>query len=196
LSQQIRIYLDLIILDSAGCIYSHKSHDVACVKIGSIYIEENLKKLDLIQGVRIQRAPGSDLLCVNIKSTKTYKEVLEANEVFLFGYPVSIGIRNMAQIDYSRPLLRKGIVAGKNDSLMTIIIDCISNKGNSGGPVVEVERVSATKISFKVIGLVSESVPLAETWVNKTYGYGYYTFSNSGYTVLVPIDKILELIYH
>jgi hypothetical protein len=49
--------------------------------------------------------------------------------------------------------------------------------------------------SFKIIGLVSSFVPFQEEWENKTYRYTYVGISNSGYTVIVPIDAVLELVW-
>jgi hypothetical protein len=91
-------------------------------------------------------------------------------------------------------LLRKGIIAGKNPSRRTIILDCPSYYGNSGGPVVQAERLGLGKTEFKIIGIVSQFVPFKETWVNVTHKMSHWEISNSGYTVVMPIDLVLDLI--
>ena len=114
--------------------------------------------------------------------------------MYVFGYPTSLGIKEIPQIDPLRPLLRFGIIAGTNPARKSIILDCPSYPGNSGGPVLEVEEVDLVNRRFRVIGVVSQFVPFAETWVNKTHHYQNLTISNSGYTVAVSMDPVLDLI--
>jgi hypothetical protein len=75
-------------------------------------------------------------------------------------------------------------VAGKNEATRrAIIIDCPSYPGNSGGPAVEIdERGFQSRLT--VIGVVVEWVPLV------TQG----GLANSGYTVLAPMDGVLDLV--
>jgi hypothetical protein len=68
------------------------------------------------------------------KDIKYFKDVNVGNEVYAFGYPTSITSVN-PWLNIKLPLLRKGIVAGKNELLNAII-------GNSGGLVMEGETFS------------------------------------------------------
>ena len=113
----------------------------------------------------------------------------------MFGYPTSLtgGIR--AIFNPSEPLLRKGIVAGINLGKRTIIIDCPSYFGNSGGPVVQIDHPALNVTRFQIIGLVSGFVPFQEEWENKTLKYSHVIKSNSGYTVVEPSDSALELVW-
>jgi RNA polymerase sigma factor (sigma-70 family) len=104
----------------------------------------------------------------------------------VMAYPISIGI-DPNQIEYDLPLLRKGIVAGKNPKNRTIIIDCAAYQGNSGGPVFVRENDK-----FRIIGIVTEFVPFRELWENRMFHYYNMQMSNSGYAVVVPIDSILN----
>jgi hypothetical protein len=113
----------------------------------------------------------------------------------MFGYPISLTGPISAIFDPSEPLLRKGIVAGANLGRKTIIIDCPSYFGNSGGPVIQVDHPSFGVTRFRVIGLVSGFVPFQEEWENKTMRYSHVIKSNSGYTVVEPIDIALELVW-
>ena len=106
----------------------------------------------------------------------------------------TLGIKDIPQIDPLRPLLRFGIIAGTNPSNKTIILDCPAYPGNSGGPVVEVEQVNISTYDLRIIGVVSQFVPFAETWVNVTHKYQNLTISNSGYAIAVSMDPVLELI--
>jgi hypothetical protein len=118
--------------------------------------------------------------------------VLTANDVFIFGFPTSIGLKAIPQIDYLRPLLRAGVIAGTNEQAKTIILDCPAYGGNSGGPVLEIEEEDFVK-KFRVIGVVSQFVPVAETWRNMTHGYNNTNISNSGYAIAIPMDFVLDL---
>ena len=174
----------------------HKTHDAAIVRIADVVSQEDGQqyKLAYVEGVKKLVHSKSRLVMGDILKTRPFEKVLISNDVFLFGYPTSIGIKETAQIDPQRPLLRKGIIAGKNTSKRTIIIDCPTYFGNSGGPVMMVEQVSLTKTKFPIIGLVSEFVPFKETWVNVTHKISHWEISNSGYSVVTPIDAVLELL--
>jgi len=171
---------------------------VAIVEIAKMEITKGQKKLNIYHNAVKQKVSKLDLLSCFIEkehsTTKIYKDVLVGNEAFVFGYPTSIGLKEIPQINYIRPLLRKGTIAGKNDKMKTIILDCPTYYGNSGGPVVEVERIGAFNTQFRVIGLISQFVPFAEIWINATQKYSYKQLSNSGYTIVIPIDFVIELI--
>jgi hypothetical protein len=42
--------------------------------------------------------------------------------------------------------------------------------------------------------VLTEFIPYTETWENKTNKLTHVELSNSGYSVVTPIDKVLELI--
>ena len=144
-----------------------------------------------VDGVNVQRSSPSGILGVARDTVKQYDDVLVGNEIIVFGYPNSIGLQQIPQIDPLRPLLRKGIVAGKNPSLRTIIIDVPSFPGNSGGPVVQIIDHGFQK-KFEVIGIVSQFVPFDNSRFNLNLGEKI-TILNSEYSVLSPMDAVLEL---
>ncbi len=183
-----RLSLDFAALESNGSVAAHHTHDVAVVKIGLHTTDQRWKP---VAGARIV-SDAADLVYISGKeSTKEYADVLIANDVFLFGYPSSIGMKHLPQLDYDRPLLRKGIIAGKNDSSKTLILDCPVYHGNSGGPVIEVAPPY-----LRLVGVVSEFVPVAETWLNTMHKYTNTTITNSGYSIAEPVDFIFELLEH
>ncbi|MCK4820409.1 trypsin-like peptidase domain-containing protein [bacterium] len=190
------IQLNLPILFAAKKIRKHSIEDVATVYIADAAenVDTGPRKLNLVPGVSIIEKAPSGILGVGVDTVKHFENVLTANTIYVFGYPTSLGIKEIPQLDPFRPLLRFGIVAGTNPARKTIILDCPSYPGNSGGPVLEVERVGLTNQRFRVIGVVSQFVPFAETWVNITHKYQNLTISNSGYTVAVSMDPVLELI--
>jgi S1-C subfamily serine protease len=189
------IQLDLKALVESKRVRKHPSEDVAVVFIAMSKEnpETGQRPLSVVPGVVvIQKAP-SGILGVNSGSVKPFKDVLTANPIYVFGYPTSLGKEGIQQIDPLRPLLRFGIVAGTNPDRKTIILDCPSYPGNSGGPVLEVEHVDLGKKKFKVIGVVSHFIPFSESRVNITHKDKNLTISNFGYTVAVSMDAVIEL---
>jgi hypothetical protein len=126
---------------------------------------------------------------------RRFSDVLVGNDVILFGYPTSLGIPQRPQFDTHRPLLRKGVVAGLNLQKRAIILDCPVYQGNSGGPVIEIEMDDKKLLTwhFYIIGVVSEFVPFEDVWLNLRERYFNTTMLNSGYSVVVPMDFVLEI---
>jgi len=187
-----RLLLDLSVIK----ILAHPTSDVAAIHLGDI--KENTEKgnwtLHYINGVTQIQAGKSGTVNVNAKmATKRIKDVLISNDVYLYGYPTSLGLKESPQFDFSKPLLRKGIVANIYKPQGTIILDCPSFPGNSGGPVVEVEQ-EGFQSNHKVIGIISQFIPYVQNWVNQSNGLVNTELINSGYSVSVSIDKVFETI--
>jgi hypothetical protein len=123
-----------------------------------------------------------------------YDQVLIGNDVFVLGFPTSIGEDNYPQFDYEQPLVKKGIIAGKNKYKRTLILDCIVHFGNSGGPVIEVLKENGIFNSYKLIGIVTEFIPFVETWTNNKTNSKNTTITNSNYSVVSPCDGIFDLL--
>jgi len=134
-------------------------------------------------------------MCPETLMMKYPEESFVGNDVFLVGFPASIGISELPQIDSTRPLLRKGIVAGLNQSRRTIILDCPVYQGNSGGPVVTKEQVNINTWYFPILGIAVEWVPFRDVWESKRFKYTNQTLSNSGYAVVEPAEAILEMVW-
>jgi len=160
------------------------THDVVIIKFFDV------KTAKFCEGITVDKQSKSGIIGVSLGSIKKFDEVLISNEVFVMGYPSSIGLKQTPQIDYNKPLLRNGIVAGKNKDRKIIILDAEVYPGNSGGPVIKVTRESLADISYSVIGLVSEFVPFA----HKTVSRKDSILNNSGYSIVTPIDPVLELL--
>ncbi len=190
------VQLDLPTLSAAKRIRKHSTEDVAIIYIADA--EENpgtgSKSLRTVPGASLTEKTPSGILSVSLDNVKSFDKIWTANTIYMFGYPTSLSIKGDPQIDPVRPLLRFGIVAGTNPARKTIILDCPSYPGNSGGPVLEVEKIDLVNLRFHVIGVVSQFVPFAEPLVNPTRDSKSLTISNSGYTVAVSMDPVLELI--
>jgi hypothetical protein len=165
--------------------------DIVLIEVGKI--AENGTTIDFAPGTQKLSLHDPRIVVVPTENLKKFSEVLVSNEVFILGYPSSLGIKGNPQIETKKPLLRKGIIAGKNDSNETIILDCPVYFGNSGGIAIEVEQTQGFEKKFHIIGVVSQFLPFVEELKSLQLGYTNCNFENSGYSVAVPIDTLFEL---
>ena len=178
--------LDLKALGDNGDIKIDNLHDVAVVRVAMVTGQGAAMTSRPMPGVVMRSVPKSGYVTAGTHTVKRFAEVLVSNEVIVFGYPSSLGVPNIPQLDYSRPLLRKGIIAGTNEALKSIVLDCPVYPGNSGGPVVEVTR-DGTGTRFRIIGVIIQFVPFAQ-------GDAANVLSNSGYAVAAGMDAVLDLV--
>lgn len=183
----IEFFMDLTKLN----IRENNLSDIALIEVAKISTENHITHW--LEGVKKSKTNSkSNFVVVPPRNLKKFNDVLVSNDVFILGYPSSLGGLSNTQIEPKKPLLRKGIIAGKNMANGTIILDCPVYFGNSGGMAIEVEDVSS-EIRYRVIGVVSQFVPFVEELKSKQLGYTNLNFENSGYSIVVPIDAILEL---
>lgn len=196
--------LDLSVLQKNGDVKAHPSRDVAAVRLfsvtkpadsppapGSAQGPAPPRRILSLPGVTVESMAKDGILGVDIGSIKPFNRVLVGNDVVLFGYPTSLGLKQTPQLDPRRPLLRKGIVAGTDPSNESIVLDCPVYFGNSGGPVLELDRVGFMT-HLVIIGVVSQYVPFVEVGGSNTVAM--QVMANSGYSIATPMDFVLELI--
>jgi Trypsin-like peptidase domain len=181
--------VDLSAMKAADRIVEERSIDAMAIPIATPGGEGS--KVNRVEGVS---GTGASLFTVNSENTKRFDEVLVGNDVFVFGYPSAIGLSSVPQLDYSRPLLRKGIVAGLNEKKRTIILDLATYGGNSGGPVLEVDRAGLTTTNYRVIGLVTSFIPTMGTTPATRLPTNPNDVDNSGYSVAIPIETVFEML--
>lgn len=167
----------------------HNTHDIGIVKIGSLqYIDGKSRvkfdgNIKIISDYRQIWGAGKDII-------KRHENVLESNDAYIFGYPRSLGMKSSLfkysmQIDPDFQLLRKGIVAGKDNYTKTIILDCPGYPGNSGGPALEAESRDDGSVDFRIIGVIIEFVPFMNNG----------QVSNSGYSIVESMDMVLDSLW-
>lgn len=189
------LHLDLEDMFATKNLRSDHIHDVAIGRIGKVETKNDSEVLKPYKWARSIVLAKTGIVRVDKKnSTKKFSEVFISNEILVFGYPFSVGLKSIPQIDFNRPLLRKGIVAGVSPKTSSIIIDVGIYGGNIGGPVIEVNR-NGFNTNFKLIGLISRYIPYREERLNRQGGNSNIGFSNSGYAVVVPMDLILEVLW-
>lgn len=145
-----------------------------------------LKAKDYIEPILL----GKSGVSVDREATRSINDIQIANDVYLMGYPISLGIQKNSFFDYTKPLLRKGIIAGINLKENNFIIDCPAYPGNSGGPIIE----DSEDEYFRVIGLVSKYIPYEIKWYNIREKIINTELANFGYSVCVPMNAVFELL--
>lgn len=185
-------FLNLSQLMRDGEISYSSNRDVTVVRIEEC-LTNNHDVVKILPGVGIPPGP-TGLVTRGAAFVCAMADIEVGAEVYMFGYPTSLTGPISQIFEPWEPLLRRGIVAGVNLDKRTIIIDCPSYQGNSGGPVVQVDHPSWGVTRFRIIGLVTGFVPFQEEWENKTLQYSHVLKSNSGYTVIEPIDIAMELV--
>jgi Trypsin-like peptidase domain len=189
LNERNILHLDLLSLLRLGKIKVDYSLDITVIYIGNR--DAATQRLNTYANiVNLVESSQTGIVGVKADFTKLYNEVMVANNVYVFGYPVSLGLPHIPQLDFSRPLLRSGIVAGKNAASGSIILDCAVYPGNSGGPVLEVEQVGS-EYQYRVIGVVTQFIPV----VTDIFGVpAAGALVNSGYSVVAAMDGVFALV--
>jgi len=195
---QIRLALDLSVLQANGLVKRHPARDVAVIKLfdnlpvrSAPRTDESITRMNSLAGVTIQSWVQPGIVSENLDAIRTFDQVLVGNPVMLFGYPSSLALQTLQQLDPDRPLLRKGIVAGASAQRKTIVLDCPVYFGNSGGPVLEMDTEGLTTHLY-VIGIVDQYVPFVQSGGAQTFAMQIAT--NSGYSIITPMDFVLELV--
>jgi hypothetical protein len=186
--------LDCPRLLADGALKKHDRADVAVCKLATLTAGATGYTIMPLPGViaKSKLPAGTNVMGVPTDHVRKIDDVLVSNDVFLFGYPTSLG-RN-AQIDPAMPLLRKGIIAGKTED-RKLIIDCPVYFGNSGGLVQEIHHVDQNTTYYYGIGVAVEMVPFVEElWSKQFKVQTGVRYENSGYSIVEPMDRVLELL--
>lgn len=182
-----QLSLDLIRLSNSGNVSVSNFNDIAVIRLGKQSYED-YPHIEYSKYVK-KHYPKSTVTNYVKANFMQYDDVEIGNDVFIIGYPKVLGLQSLKNYDVNRPLMRKGCIAGKNPNERTIIIDCPSYGGNSGGPVIMAKNGAGY-----LIGLVTQFIPFEQKWVNLNYNITNTEISNSGYSIVVPIEDVLEVI--
>ena len=192
------IYIDLKKLNKLKLIKYDMINDICIFKIATNFIvkkgvEEYARYVDTSSIKNIAINSSSKISAQLLSEARYYSTVNIGGDIFLFGYPTSISKGSDSQFEHSKPLLRKGVVAGKNSLNKTIIIDCPVYFGNSGGPVFEIVR-NFPVTSYRLMGIATQYIPYVINLKDEHRIMNIQQSVNSGYAVVVPVDFILDLI--
>jgi hypothetical protein len=168
LRKRIVVAANLSAMQKNGDVKLHQSQGLVVVKLAMVGSPASGKVLQ--RGVAMKASAESDLLGVPTAAVKTYEQVAVGNDVIVYGYPGSPGIPDNPQLDPSRPLLRRGLVAGRDPQKRSIIVDG-GDSGSEGCPVFEIDPEG---YGYSLIGVVIDRL-------------------DSGYSIVKPMDFVLEL---
>jgi hypothetical protein len=181
---------DLRKLLEDGNLVRHPKRDICVIRVATnsasgepSYLSSSVKK------------PNVDEVNFAVSICQKFDEVQDAADAFIFGYPIELMPNETVfhpQIDFSSPLIRRGVVAQKNWKFRKLIVDSGVYGGNSGGPVVISELDKPGLISFRIVGVVTQFVPY-QTKVIPLVGSTNSVTINSGYLVAEPIDYAIDL---
>lgn len=150
----------------------------------------DIVSLELVSGKNYEvQQEGKNIIAANIEDLLSLNDIIVSAPVIQVGFPTSLYLKELQFFDINWPLLRKGIIAGIHKKGNTFIIGSPAFYGNSGGPVI----LPSENGNTKVIGIVSRYVPFMVEWKNKyERKFTRKEFYNSGYTICVPLDSIIE----
>lgn len=196
LKSKMTIELDCEELIASKSLKKHVTADVAVAKIGAISTDQKSQRtfLNFVGGVIRHGNPPANVGIVGLPRQvfRRLDQVEISNDVLMFGYPASLG--REAQIDRARPLLRRGIVAGKTED-RRLVIDCPTYFGNSGALVIEIEERAVGDFHFHAMGVATEMVPFVEElWSKQFKVQTGVRYENSGYSLVEPMDRVEELL--
>lgn len=168
--------------------------DIAVIKLGVTEKSKSTWKVYYDECVVETDSSLNNPLLISEKTFKLINSVIISNDVYLFGYPTSLGIENYQEFfDTDKPILRRGIISYINKAKKHIILDCPVYAGNSGGPAFEVTSVNGRK-KYSLIGIISRYIPYRQEWYNMRDNYKNFEYVNSGYSVAIAMDVVIETI--
>jgi Trypsin-like peptidase domain len=173
------ISADLGTLIAAGNVKYHQTADVAVVRLFKHVLQDGKNLAAPVPGVASRGSSRDGITGADLETLATFENVLVGNEIIVFGYPSSLALAQVGQLDPNRPLLRKGMVAGTNPTKRSLVLDCPVYFGNSGGPVLEIIHKGFTT-ELKIIGVVDQYVPFIQAGGGQTFAM--QIASNSGVT--------------
>lgn len=172
----------------AGMIIKHPKYDVCLLLVG---IADNGSLNN--PSYAVYEATGFAFHVALAKHSLSFANIKLAKDVLAIGYPTSLNLYSDHGFTLDTPFIRKGVVSMLNTSNKHIVLDCELNYGNSGGPVYQIVE-DGLKQSHKLIGVASSFVVFNETYINPKNLLQHNFATNSGYSVVVPMDYVFELL--
>ncbi len=180
----------------------HPEKDICIIKIGNI-LSLPPYKIQLMEDVIAEKNNG-DIRALSLESTLMLDEILIGEDIRIVGYPSYLDTKNtqgQTIYDFSYPLVQKGIISGLSNGLGNIIVSGAVYYGNSGGAVFSWKKmlyiegsVVSLRTDLLLIGIVVSFIPFNYVKSSKPQTYYDIDVSNSGYSVVVPIKYVMDII--
>jgi len=191
------ISIDLKIANDVRAIYASDKKDIIAVKIGRA-LGNGLWETP--KCIILEKKGEGIIPVVKNKDCLKFEKVELTSDIIFFGFPSSlkrfseIFSLQEIQFDPELPMFRKGIIAGKNKNKKTLILDGEVHEGNSGGPVFLIEQDTPGHKKIWLIGLTTQFIPYVSVSINEKGLPTNINLQNAGYSVVEPIDYVIELI--
>jgi len=184
-----------------GLLKRHPTRDIAAIRVATTYYYTN-GNVDIVWNSAVSSTNSSSKFrwWGGTNSFQVLTNVSAASEAFILGFPVELLktqteiFKVHSQVDFSCPLVRRGVISQRNHKDGWLIVDSGVYGGNSGGPLFVTEHPSLGVTSFKLCGIVTEFVPIF-TRLAEEFGITNNTMVFSGYSVAEPIDYALEVMH-
>lgn len=187
--------LDLKMASDSGKIKYNVKDDVVAIEMGRV---KNQKEFGFNTYASFKGAARGDVLRpVSISAAEEFKNVNWGDELMLYGFPTSLGLKPLPQYDYDKPLLRSGAVAGKYEDRHMLVADCQTFAGNAGGAVLKKMYDKDLKPKYLLVGVATDYIPYFDKRIDLNEGKRTEETiyqNNSGYTLIVPMDVVAELV--
>jgi hypothetical protein len=188
-----KLKIDLDGLNNNKFILQHTSLDIAVILLGVIKQDSSEIPFAYYLPELVKSEEGlSRLVILDQSSVLKFNEVKLGTEILIYGFPKGLGIQGQKEFDSYKPILRRGIVAGKNFDSKTFILDCPVYPGNSGGPIIIFNPADPGQ--SKIIGIVTQFIPYLEPQLNKSKKLKNYNLSNSGLSIGISIEAIAQIV--
>jgi hypothetical protein len=170
------LQINPLTLQFHGRLKLNRAQDLAAVLIGQA--DERAAGRNVYHpGVSVRSLSPRGLVSASLDRLQPFSAIQVGADVLALGYPANLGVEQFPQIDPATPLVRGGLVVGVSPARRTIILDCRLDPGNGGGIVVDA--------SGSILGVVAQYVPARVAGGELV---------NSGYSIVVPTDAVLELL--
>ena len=195
IDDDVRKYsINLKSLHKDGNLLNHPSKDLTIIKVGKVLKRQGeTYSISVVPGAKVKKRSKANVVGAIVERISKLEDCEVASDIYLYGYPSSLGLKHSPQFDYKKPLLRKGIIANINKKEGTLILDCPVYYGNSGGPVIHVFMKDGHRY-YRTVAVVSQFIPYSERWVNQSNALTHIEVYNSGYSVAIAMDYVLELL--
>lgn len=186
-------------LTKTEIIKKHSTKDICVVKMGEIIKQTNGLKVSFGDHIKTLKN-GGNITSFNQNRIIQFKDLEQGSEVRILGYPKYLDLKKKngeTLFDFQFPIISSGVISGISRKLGNIITSAPVYYGNSGGAVLsKLESFSQTKESitfstdYMLIGVVTNFIPF---YLQKKDTVDRIDISNSGYSIVIPIDYAIEL---
>jgi hypothetical protein len=189
---QHSIEIELARLLREGFATFDSTRDLAAVLL-SVRAGDNYYNLEGV--TRLDNDSPHGVKAIAIDEAVPFDSVIVTAPVYVAGYPVALTTNPIRRLDVNVPLVRTGVVAGKDYNQGILVVDVPAYGGVSGSPVMAIVA-DDDRNRVKLYGVITEFVPFIQVWENTTLdGLRQVEVANSGLSIVEPADALVKLAY-